>query len=134
MTQSAPFRIGSSRDAVNASTLEMLDLLTASSNVESCWSTLIDAMSLFGFDRLFYGHTRQYTEKSLGPKDDILVLSNHSVDYINGFIGTNRYLDAPLMSWARKNVGAISWSWVNENRHSLNERQLEVLDFNHSTT
>ena len=79
---------------------------------------------------MLYGFTRLHTRNGLGPKNDFLVLSNHSDAYLEGFLGQERYLNAPMLAWARENAGAATWSWISENRNRLSEQQKEVLAFN----
>lgn len=112
--------------------VDMLDKLLHAHTVQAAWAIHTTAMERFGFDRLFYGFTRFHTEYGLGNRDDILVLSNHTDEYLEGYLGREMYLYAPMMEWARQNVGAMSWSWITRNCTLLTERQKTVLTFNKS--
>ena len=107
----------------------LLKLLSAKS-VEAAWAILTVELDRFGFDRLIYGMTRFRTEASLGHPKDMLILSNHSDDYVHTFINKRMFQHAPMAVWAMKNVGAQSWSWISECGESLSAEQVKVLELN----
>lgn len=119
-----------SGSSVSSKVISILDDLVAAQTVEAVWAVHTNAMAEFGFDRLFYGFTRSHTEFGLGHHDDILVLSNHTDEYLEGYFKDDLYLDAPMLTWARQNVGAMSWSWIIENKSALTSKQKKVLAFN----
>ncbi len=100
--------------------------------IEDIWRLHLDKMATYGFDRLLYGFTRFRTSNSFGDIDDILVLSNHSKAYLDGFVGTGLYHHAPMVKWAAENVGACSWRWIEEQARSGHSTpsELKVMDFN----
>lgn len=110
--------------------IERLNDLLDLHSVESVWTWLLDNMSDYGFDRLFYGFTRFNTEYGVGDREDMLILSNMPDAYHDRFIGDEMYLDAPITTWARNNVGTISWSWLSENYDKLTEAERRVIEFN----
>lgn len=106
-------------------------VLTAGS-IEEIWDLHVQAMAAYGFDRLLYGFTRFRTTNSFGSIDDILVLSNHSADYIQGFVRSGLYMQAPMVKWSAANEGACSWRWIEEKVSSgdLSPAEQKVLEFN----
>lgn len=107
------------------------DVLTASS-IEEIWDLHVKAMAGYGFDRLLYGFTRFRTSNSFGSIDDVLVLSNHSQAYIDGFVRGGLFHHAPMVKWAAANEGACSWRWIEEQAMTgaLTQSEQKVLDFN----
>lgn len=117
-------------DKIRQLVIETLDRMVSATTVSAVWAEHVAAMAVFGFDRLFYGFTRQHTPQGLGPRDEMLVLSNHDEAYLGPYLAEEKYVYGPMTAWARQNVGAMSWSWINENKHRLSDKQLAVLDFN----
>ncbi len=122
------FDIHSELPAANLT--ETLERLLATDSVEDAWAVHRAAMMRFGFDRLFYGFTRFNTKSSFGNSDDMLLLSSMPQDYMERFIKDEMYKHAPMTTWARDNVGAMSWAWVSENYDALTAEQIAVLEFN----
>ena len=110
--------------------LDYLESLTRAKSVEEVWALHTAKMLSFGFDRLIYGFTRYKTENSFGDIQDLLLLSNHSSAYIEGFINGGLYYHAPMVRWSRENVGACSWSWMQDNADSFSTSERKVLEFN----
>ena len=110
--------------------LEYMERLQELQTVEDVWDCHVTQMAGFGFGRLLYGFTRYRTANSFGDMQDILVLTNHPDDYIRSFIDSGMYFHAPMVRWAAENIGACSWSWMNENVESLTPTERKVLDFN----
>lgn len=111
---------------------EYLHFITNVQSLEELWDAHTRQMDAYGFDRIIYGYTRYRTETSLGDPDDFIVLSNHSAEYIQGFVDGGLYFDAPMMHWALENEGAASWS-VLANRFekgNLTPEELRVMEFN----
>lgn len=108
-------------------------LLTVQST-EELWAMHTRQMAEYGFDRLIYGYTRDRTETSLGDPDDFVLLTNHSPDYMEGFIGGGLYHHAPMVRWVLENDGACSWSALADMqaRGGLSDEAHKVLDFNRS--
>ena len=93
---------------------EYLHHLTQFNTIEELWHAHVRQMSRFGFDRLIYGYTLFKTKTSLGDPDDFVVLSNHSPEYLNGFLGNGLYSHAPMLTWALQNEGYASWGIAHE--------------------
>jgi LuxR family transcriptional regulator, quorum-sensing system regulator SdiA len=110
--------------------LEYIERTTDATSIEEVWSLHVRAMSAYGFDRLLYGFTRFRTAKSLGDRDDFLILSNHDPAYVEAFIDGGFYYHAPMVRWSAENVGSCSWSWMHENAHMLTEEERRVVAFN----
>lgn len=106
--------------------------LTEAATLEEAWHLHVAKMAEYGFDRLLYGHTRHLTPTSTGDIRDAVVLSNHSREYLSGYIGRGLYRDAPMVGWARANTGSVSWAlldtWMAEGR--LNAAARAVVAFN----
>lgn len=95
-----------------------LERLMQCNSIEEIWTLHLARMADFGFDRLLYAFTRFRTPNSFGNIDDVLILSNHSEAYLDGYIKGGLYRHAPMACWAAENVGARSWSLVSERREA----------------
>ncbi|WP_127558478.1 LuxR family transcriptional regulator [Nioella ostreopsis] len=78
-------------------------------SVEELWEYHTEQMGAYGFDRLIYAYTCFQSAKSLSNPEDALILTNYPSDYIEAYIGHGLYRAAPMMKWASRNVGSISW-------------------------
>lgn len=110
--------------------IDTIRRLVDADSVESVWAVLAAEMDRCGFDRLIYGFTRFRTANGLGNRRDMLVLSNHDPDYVERFFGAELYAVAPMVAWASRNVGAMSWRWLSENADNLTECEKKVIEFN----
>lgn len=111
---------------------EYLHFVSGCRSLEELWVGHVEQMAQYGLDRLIYGYTRYKTETSLGDPDDFVILSNHSSEYLNGFMHTGLYFHAPMTRWALENEGACSWRQVyamDTNQKPTAEGQ-KVIDFN----
>lgn len=108
-------------------------LLNATS-IEELWDIHTRYMAEYGFDRLIYGYTRYRTATSLGDPDDFLLLTNHSDDYTDVFIGEGLYFNAPMVRWALENEGACSWTVLRDmiDSGTLTAQERRVVEFNQS--
>jgi len=106
--------------------------LTNADSVELLWDMHTRKMADYGFDRLLYGFTYYRSGSFLGDPADFVILTNHSAEYTDVFLGESLYFDAPMVRWALENEGACSWSIVNEmvNTHNLGGSERRVLEFN----
>ncbi|AZV78269.1 LuxR family transcriptional regulator [Parasedimentitalea marina] len=111
---------------------EYLHFVSGSRSLEELWVGHIDQMGQYGFDRLIYGYTRYKTETSLGDPDDFVILSNHSSEYLKGFMHTGLYFHAPMTRWALENEGACSWRQVHamDANRELSTEGRKVIEFN----
>ncbi|MDE4132235.1 autoinducer binding domain-containing protein [Phaeobacter sp. QD34_3] len=91
---------------------EYLHVVCGARSLEELWHAHVAQMAEFEFDRLIYGYTRYKTETSLGDPDDFVILSNHSSEYLNGFLHKGLYSSAPMLRWALENEGAGSWRLI----------------------
>lgn len=109
-----------------------LERLLAAQSIEEIWTMHTEKMAEYGFDRLLYGFTRFRTSNSFGSMEDVLVLSNHVHEFIDGFVKGGLYHHAPMVKWAAANEGACSWRWIEEHANSGNMTASEqrVLEFN----
>lgn len=114
-------------------TRELNALLNAPS-IEELWDMHTTRMAEYGFDRLIYGYTRYRTATSLGDPDDFVLLSNHSREYLDTFIGDGLYFHAPMVRWALDHEGACSWSVLAEmlETETLTAEESKVIAFNRS--
>lgn len=111
---------------------EYLFFLSNAKSLEELWPEHCNQMARFGFNRLIYGCTQFRTETSLGDPDDFIVLTNHSQEYINGFLHDGLYFHAPMLHWALENEGAASWKLVSQMMASktITRDERRVYDFN----
>jgi len=112
--------------------IDHLERVFAAQSIEDIWQLHVDKMAGYGFDRLIYGFTRFRTSNSFGNLDDLLVLSNHTREFLDVFIGQGLYHHAPMVRWAAENVGACSWSWIEQQSRAglLTPTEQRVLAFN----
>lgn len=106
--------------------------MTNAGSVEELWAMHLKSMARYGFDRLMYGFTRYRTTTSLGDPNDFVLLTNHSPDYTDVFVGDGLYHHAPMVRWALENEGACSWSVLGEMmaQGNLTEAERRVIEFN----
>ena len=78
-------------------------------SVEELWEHHTAHMAQYGFDRMLYAYTCFQGGNSLGDPDDALVLTNHAPDYVEAYVSKGLFRDAPMMNWASRNTGSISW-------------------------
>lgn len=109
-----------------------LHFVSNAQTLEDLWTHHTAQMAEYGFDRLIYGFTRFRTETSLGDPEDFTILTNHSQEYVDGFLHGGLYFHAPMVHWALNNEGAGSWRQLGEkfDLGQLTAKQLEVIQFN----
>jgi LuxR family transcriptional regulator, quorum-sensing system regulator SdiA len=110
--------------------LDYLDSLARAVTLEDAWDLHCRTMARFGFDRLIYGYTRFVTGESLGAFDDAVFLTNHDPLYFDRFVRDKRFLKAPMVRWARDNVGACSWGTLWADVETLSDDEREIIAFN----
>lgn len=111
---------------------EELNAFFDAPSIEELWDMHTRRMADYGFDRLIYGYTRYLTPNSMGDPDDFVLLTNHSSEYTDVFIGHGLYFNAPMVRWSLDNIGACSWSVLSDMTASgaMSDKELEVLEFN----
>lgn len=109
-----------------------LHYLSNVQTLEDLWSAHTEQMASYGFDRLLYGFTRFRTQTSLGDPEDFIILTNHTPEYVEGFLHSGLYFHAPMLQWALKNEGAGSWRMINQMMESetMTQDERRVYDFN----
>ncbi|WP_343115581.1 LuxR family transcriptional regulator [Ostreiculturibacter nitratireducens] len=111
---------------------EHLERLIDANSIPEIWELHTQKMAEYGFDRVLYGFTRFRTSGSFGNVDDLLILSNHSEDYLKTFIHGGMYQNAPMVKWSAENEGACSWRLIEELALSgkMTEAEREVMEYN----
>jgi len=111
---------------------EYLQFVSSAQSLEELWTAHTEQMGEYGFDRLLYGFTRFLAKNSFGDPEDFLVLTNHSNEYVEGFINSGLFFHAPMTRWARENEGAASWQLITQMMESktLTAEERRVYDFN----
>ncbi|QYX55354.1 LuxR family transcriptional regulator [Roseovarius sp. SCSIO 43702] len=112
-------------------TAELNDLLHAP-GIEDLWDMHQRRMAGYGFDRIMYGATRYRSGAHLGDAEDFVILTNHSTDYTDVFIGEGLYHHAPMVRWALDHDGPCSWSLLRQMAETgnLSAEERKVFDFN----
>jgi len=112
--------------------LTQMHAMTSAATDDELWTLHVDQMATYGFDRLLYGFTRYHTATSLGDPQDMIVLTNHSREYMETFMRDNHYFHGPMVRWALENSGACSWRWMEEMSRSdmLTEGEKKAIGFN----
>lgn len=113
---------------------EYLHFVSYAKTLEELWDGHCRQMAEFGFTRLLYGYTQYRTETSLGDPEDFVILTNHSRNYMNGFLGDGLYFNAPMLKWALDNEGAASWKIIQDKQSSgtFTDQEKKVFEFNQS--
>lgn len=111
---------------------DYLHFLSNTQSLEELWAEHCKVMDEYGFDRLIYGRTQFRTKTSLGDPEDFLILTNHSTEYTDTFLGQGLYFHAPMTRWALKHEGTCSWRRVFEmfDMKSLTPEEIKVIQFN----
>lgn len=112
--------------------LEDIESLIGAETLDAAWDCHVTAMARYGFDRLIYGMSHGASGTELGRLDDMLILSNHSAAYLDRFLGGGLFRDAPMLDWARTNVGVALWSAFPTAGGTASLRERRVLAFNRS--
>ena len=109
-----------------------LDAITNAPTIEALWDMHCTKMAEYGFTRVFYGCTNFRAGKSLGDPEDFVILTNHSRDYVDWFIGQGHYYHAPMVQWALDNEGYTSWGLIGDMMASglLTPSELSVVERN----
>lgn len=112
--------------------LSHVSRITESETIEELWSLHVERMRDYGFDRMIYGYTRFRTAHSFGNLDDVLILSNHSRAYLDGFLDRGMYMNGPMFRWVTEHDGSCSWRLIAEMEESgtLSPAERRVLAFN----
>lgn len=111
---------------------DYLRLVAAARSLEELWAAHVEQMAEYGFDRMIYGSTVYRTETSLGDPDDFIILSNHSKDYIDGFLHGGLYHHAPMLQWALSHEGSASWRLIARmlDSETMTPNERRVYEFN----
>lgn len=109
-----------------------LHFLSNCQSIEELWEKHCQKMAEYGFDRLLYGFTRFRSHASLGDPEDAIILTNHSKDYTDVFIGEAFYFHAPMTNWALQHEGSCSWRILAEMARAsgLTDAERRVIEFN----
>lgn len=92
-----------------------LNRILEAGSIEEVWALHSAHMAAHGFDRLLYGSTRGFIhEEDFGDPDDILALSTHDKAYTDFYIGQGMFRESAVLRKLRRDGGACSWSWLNE--------------------
>jgi len=112
--------------------LDYLEQLLATEDVGEIWALHCARMAAFGFDRMLYGFTRFRTGQGYGNLDDTLILSNHDRAYLDEFLSSGMFSEAPMVKWATASVGARLWRGIAEREAAgeLSDAERRVLEFN----
>ncbi|WP_233491850.1 helix-turn-helix transcriptional regulator [Nioella nitratireducens] len=104
----------------------------AARSVEELWQYHTSHMAGFGFDRMLYAYTRFQGRNRLGDPEDAMVLTNHHPDYVEAYVGRGMFQSAPMINWAARNTGAISWRHIARDiqRNGASNGAREVLALN----
>ena len=109
-----------------------LDAITNAPTIEALWDLHCRKMEDYGFNRVFYGYTNYRVGKSLGDPEDFIVLTNHSTQYTDWFLGEQMYFHAPMVKWSLENEGWTSWGMLRDMLDSgvLTPSEMKVFEFN----
>ncbi len=113
-------------------TRKYLMALSNCQTLEELWEGHCAQMAEYGFDRLIYGFTRYRTVTSLGDPEDFVILTNHSKEYTDVFLGDGQYFYAPMVRWALEHEGAGSWRMLRDmlDTGTMTADELKMFEFN----
>ena len=120
------------KQAENLSLISFIEAAASAKNMHELWDVYQACMARYGFTRVVYGFTVNRTDTSFGDPQDLVVLSNHTEDYMEGFLKSGMFLSAPMLRWARSNIGAQSWQMLTEMAKTgdMTEEERKVFAFN----
>lgn len=112
--------------------MQYLIEVTNARSIEELWDLHCRKMSEYGFEKLLYGFTHFSTPTGFGNPDDFIVLTNHTSEYIDDFVKTGLFLDAPMVKWSVENEGWTSWSIMRDKAENgeLSDKEMNVMQFN----
>ncbi|WP_102223238.1 helix-turn-helix transcriptional regulator [Acidimangrovimonas sediminis] len=112
--------------------LQDVNRLLDAPTVDAVWTHLLARMQSYGFGRLLYACTRAQTGNRLGAPENALMLTNHSKEYLDRFIGDGLYRDAPMVRWANENRGVCNWRCIDEmvKTGTVTPAEKQVIAFN----
>jgi len=107
-------------------------------SVEELWALHTAQMAEFGFDRLLYAFTCFQSAHSVSNPEDALILTNYPSEYIDTYVSKGLFREAPMMKWASRNVGSISWRYMWDETDgavpSCQQRDLKALNHRFGVT
>ena len=100
--------------------------------VDTAWTDLLAYLDGLGFDRVMYAATHFQGGRGLGDAHDALILSNYSDRFLRDYVDGGLFRKAPVVRWAARNVGAISWGPITEAAQAglLSPEEAEVVAYN----
>lgn len=103
-------------------------------SMEHLWQMHCDSMAEFGFDRLLYGYTRFPPGGMAALPENTVMLSNHSREYLDVYIGEGLYRGAPAYQWMMMNGGVRSWGETDRliREGKITPEAMKVIEFNRS--
>lgn len=87
-----------------------VDAILRAADIETVWSVLCRFVELYGFNGVIYGYSPNSRGPSLGAREDFLLLSTLSRDFMTTLVDQRYYRESITFNWALKNVGVASWS------------------------
>jgi LuxR family transcriptional regulator len=87
---------------------DVLQALVEADTIDELWLVWRSSMHEYGFTRIMYGLTRFASDLVSGDPEDFFILTNFCEDYVQGFVETKLFLDAPMLRWALDHVGPKS--------------------------
>lgn len=109
-----------------------LMFLSNCQSLEELWEGHTQKMAEYGMDRLIYGFTRYRTATSLGDPEDFVILTNHSKEYTDVFLGEGKYFYGPMVRWALEHEGVGSWKMLRDMvmTGTMTADELRMFEFN----
>lgn len=89
--------------------LDHINNVVKSASIADVWALHLKKMDEYGFDRVLYGFTNFRTYGDFGDVSDMVVLSNHSEELINIYVGKGLNRRANMVTRKGHEPGAYSW-------------------------
>ncbi|MGH1355636.1 MAG: helix-turn-helix transcriptional regulator [Thalassovita sp.] len=121
---------GSLPQMTEGDTIAAINGIAGADTVESVWARIVKALSAFGFERVNYGYTRYRVGATIGPPEDAVFLSTHSLNRVKEFHKSGLYVRSADFRWVRENVGACPWDWTIRERQAgrLTNAECKAMD------
>jgi DNA-binding CsgD family transcriptional regulator len=94
--------------------LPLISRMAEAATVDEVWGMASGFFASLGFARANYGFTRFLHLRNVGDPDDGIFLTTGDADYVRFYFQNGFYARTPVYRWAMSNVGACTWTWVQD--------------------
>lgn len=98
--------------------VDRVNKILEADDLKQAWQELLALVHHFGFEKFVYATNRLMHIGSYEDKQDSLILSDCSDEFIGPFWHDNLYLDTPVCKWLIKNTGSRSLEYGSKKFHA----------------